>query len=98
MTRLVLTSGERITAKDVRLALGKRPPEGQFSAGLLRSAPLEALLAELEKEHLVQLHADCAGDLEAIAARLGITVRALYGRFRRLGVQPGALRARDPRS
>jgi transcriptional regulator with AAA-type ATPase domain len=95
VTRLVLTSAERITAKDVRLALGKRPPEGQFSAGLLRSAPLEALLAQLEKEHLAQLHADCGGDLETIAVRLGITVRALYGRFRRLGVQPGALRARE---
>jgi len=31
------------------------------------------------------------GDLEAMARVLGITVRALYGRFGRLGLRPGDL-------
>ena len=71
--------------------LQKPKPAGLFSPEVLRSRPVEDLLRQLEKEHLVQLHADCGGELKGMAKALGITIRALYQRFRKLGVRPGEL-------
>ena len=87
--RLVLTAGERVKSDDVRKLLGKSPALKLFSPAFLRSRPLDALLAQLEKEYLLQACADRDGDLERVAAPLGITVRALYNRFKRLGIRPG---------
>ena len=62
---------------------------GLFAPGVLRSRPIEELLRDMEREHLLLLQADHAGDLEAMSTVLGITVRALYNRYRRLGLKPG---------
>jgi DNA-binding NtrC family response regulator len=85
--RLVLTATGRVTSEDVRRLLGKAPALKLFSPAFLRSRPLEALLSQLEREYLLQLCADRDGDLEAVAAALGITVRALYNRFKRLAIR-----------
>jgi DNA-binding NtrC family response regulator len=90
VTRLVLTCGDRVEEKDVRRILGTTSPDGIFSSALLRSRALPDLQLQLEREYLLQLHADSGGDLKAMATRLGITRRALYDRFQRVG-----LRARD---
>jgi two-component system NtrC family response regulator len=89
--RLALTRTGRITADDVKLCLEKGRPSGLFSPEVLRSRPIEELLGHLEKEHLIQLHVDHGGDLKEMARVLGITLRALYGRFKRLGLRPGEL-------
>jgi DNA-binding NtrC family response regulator len=90
--RLLLTSSATIGADDVRALLEKNGSRGRFSSAVLRSAPLGELLLDLEKEYLVQLHADRQGNLESMARRLGITVRALYDRFKRLGIRPQELK------
>ena len=66
-----------------------------FSSAVLRSAPLDELLLDLETEYLIQLHADRQGNLESMARQLGIAVRALYDRFKRLGIRPQELNYRQ---
>ena len=90
--RLALTSGGRISAENVRRDLGRAAEDGLFSSALLRSRPLEALLAHLEREYLVQLFRDSGGDLEDTARKLGITRRALYVRLRKLRIRPKDLK------
>jgi DNA-binding NtrC family response regulator len=85
--RLALTSSERGRAEDVEQALGSIP-RSLFSAEVLRSRPIPELITELEREHLVRLHKECGGDLEAMGRKLGIKQRALYDRFQRLGIRP----------
>ncbi|HVR74315.1 MAG TPA: sigma 54-interacting transcriptional regulator, partial [Planctomycetota bacterium] len=87
--RLALTCGARVTSEDVGRHLGEEPRMGLFAPGVLRSRPIEELLREMERQHLLLLQADHAGDLKAMASVLGITVRALYNRYRRLGLKPG---------
>jgi DNA-binding NtrC family response regulator len=86
--RLVLTRAGQITAGDVKLYLGKSSAAGLFSPETLRSRPVEELVFELEREHLIQLHADHGGDLEGMAKSMRLSVRALYDRFKRLGMKP----------
>jgi DNA-binding NtrC family response regulator len=88
VARLVLTTRGEVPAADVRRLLGEPRAAGVLPPSLLRERSLADLLALVEREHLVQLHADRGGDLPAMAASLGITVRALYDRFRRLGIRP----------
>ena len=90
MARLVLTcpnSADTVSAEAVRLALGKARSDGVFPSVLLRSRTLDQLQRQLEKDYLIQLHADRGRDLKAMAAELGITRRALYKRFKVLGVR-----------
>ncbi len=92
VTRLVLSASEVIGPEDVQTALGKPSMAGFFKPAFLRSRPLDQLVTQLEREYLVQLHADRGGDLKAMAASLGITLQALYKRFKTLGVRPRDLR------
>jgi DNA-binding NtrC family response regulator len=92
VTRLVLTAPGIIGAQEVLRALEQAAPRGLFAPDLLRSRPLPDLLSLLENEYLVQLHAEQGGSLEVMAKSLGISVRALYNRFRRLGIRPGVLK------
>ncbi len=87
VTRLVLTCVEKVGEREARAALERTTAGQTFPPALLRSRPLVALLRLLELEYLTQLHADRAGDLDSMAAVLGITVRALYDRFKRLGLR-----------
>jgi DNA-binding NtrC family response regulator len=89
--RLALIRSGRITSNDVKACFEKHKPPGLFSAELLRSRPFEDLVRELEREHLIQLHAELGGDLEGMARTLGKSVRTLYDRFKRLGIRPGEL-------
>ncbi len=84
--RLVLTSQGTIGAEQVRSYLGSLPPDGLFSPALLRSRPLKGLIDALEREYILLVHAETGGDLEAVARKLGIRVRALYDRMKRLGI------------
>ena len=88
VTRLVVTHDGIVDAESVRRVLGDEQRGGTFSLAQLTSRPLDQLLEQLEREYLVQLRRDCGGDLKTMAAKLGITLRALYGRFKRLGVSP----------
>jgi DNA-binding NtrC family response regulator len=88
VTRLVLTCASPVNDADVRRVLGEYPAQGIFSSAQLRSRPLPDLVSQLEKEYLLQLHSDQGGDLRAMAASLGITRRALYARFQKLGIRP----------
>jgi DNA-binding NtrC family response regulator len=88
VSRLALTSRGRIGQEEVRQFLGEAKPGGIFPPALLRSRPVEQLLSLLEREHLLQLLADREGSLEDAAKALGIKLRALYDRMRRLGVRP----------
>ena len=92
VTRLVLSASDVIGREDVQAALGKPSMAGFFKPAFLRSRPLDQLVTQLEREYLVQLHADRGGDLKAMAASLGITLQALYKRFKTLGVRPRDLR------
>jgi len=92
VSRLTLMCAARVRAEDVRRALGAASSRTTFPAELLRSRPFGDLLAQLERDYLLQLHDDCGGDLRAMARALGIQVRALYDRFRRLGLAPRHLR------
>jgi transcriptional regulator with PAS, ATPase and Fis domain len=86
--RLVLTSTGPITREEVERLLG--PPVGKslFSPALLRASSLTDLQDHLEREYLHRLYADRGGDLKAMAKVLGIKLRALYDRFKRLGIRP----------
>ena len=92
VTHLIFTSSEGISADDVRLSLSRDRAIGLLSTALLRSQPLADLLSQVEKEYLVLLHADRKGDLDAMAQSLGISVRALYKRFLRVGIKPSELK------
>jgi DNA-binding NtrC family response regulator len=94
--RLALNRPERVTADDVALLLGPSRSLGLFSADLLRSRPIPDLIRELEREHLLQLHADSSGDLRLMAATMSISVRTLYDRLKRLGLKPGELGEQPP--
>ena len=94
VSRLALSDVESISADDARRALGCAPSGAVFSSSLLRSRPLGELLAQLERDYLVQLYDDSSGDIEAMARTLGIRRRALYDRFRRLGLSARKLRRR----
>ncbi|MBN1442925.1 MAG: sigma 54-interacting transcriptional regulator [Planctomycetes bacterium] len=93
--RLVLTAGDDVSGEDVTRAMGQSSPEGLFSTALLRGRSFEELQSELEREYLAQLHADCGGDLKAMARRLGIKLRALYDRFKRIDLRPRDLARGD---
>ena len=86
--RLVLTNAERVTSEEVRGLLGKAATEPMFPAKLLKSLPLDELHAPLERDYLRQLYRDRGGSLRAMAAALGITLKALYKRLHTLGVRP----------
>ncbi len=86
ISRLVLMCGDRIDAEDVCRQLGNVEQEGLFPTALLRSRSLSELHRQLEKEYILQLHADEGKDLKRVAARLGITRRALYDRLKRAGL------------
>jgi DNA-binding NtrC family response regulator len=88
VVNLVLTCAEEVTEADVLRLLRGSPADRVFPASFLRSRPLPDLLRQLEAEFLLQLRSDKGGDLKAMAAALGITLRALYGRFRALGIPP----------
>ncbi len=92
VTRLVLMARQSINAAEARSVLGKSPEQGLFSPALLRSRPLDQLHQQLEKEYLSRLYFDRSGDLKAVAGFLGITLRALYERFRRLEINPRQLK------
>jgi two-component system response regulator PilR (NtrC family) len=92
--RLSLDRKEMVTAGDVKILLREQPPGGLFPPTVLRSRHLDQLFAELEREYLVLLHEDKGGDLKAMADCLGVTERALYKRFKLLGITPGRLRKR----
>jgi DNA-binding NtrC family response regulator len=86
---LGVTADHTIGGDDVRRFLkSSRPTEGTFSTSVLRSLSLKELQQQLEREYLVQLRRDCEGDLHAVAKQLGITRRALYVRFQKLGIRP----------
>ncbi|HLU48243.1 MAG TPA: sigma 54-interacting transcriptional regulator, partial [Planctomycetota bacterium] len=84
--RLVLGDIDPIRADDVRPLLSTVAERGLFPPTLLRSRPFEELATALEREYLLQLREDRGGDLKAMAKDLGITLRALYKRFQRLGI------------
>jgi two-component system response regulator PilR (NtrC family) len=92
ITRLVFTCGQAICAQDVLGLLSDIQGEELFPARLLRGRPLEELLTRLERKYLLALYDDCGGDLKAMAASLGIKLRALYKRFTRLGIRPQDLK------
>ena len=88
VNHLALTASERVSADDVRRVLQRAFPDGLFAPPLLRSRPLPQLQAQLEREYLQQLHADCGGEVKVMAARLGISLQALYKKFGKLGLKP----------
>jgi DNA-binding NtrC family response regulator/Tfp pilus assembly protein PilF len=88
VTHLVLTRSGEVKAEHVAPLLGKSPAGRVFSAAILRSRSLPELADQLEREYLLQLAADRGGDMKAMASALGITLRALYVRLRRLGIRP----------
>ncbi|MBI4606285.1 MAG: sigma 54-interacting transcriptional regulator [Planctomycetes bacterium] len=92
VTHLVLTCAGEIRADDASRLLGRTPEAGLFSPALLRSRRLPALQHALEREYLLELAARHGGDLKATARALGITLRALYARLRRLGIRPREVR------
>jgi DNA-binding NtrC family response regulator len=93
VARLEVTGADRsITEADVRAALDEGAPGRLFPPALLRSRSLEELQADLEREYLADLHARHQGDLAAMADVLRISTRALYDRFRKLGLRPRDLR------
>jgi DNA-binding NtrC family response regulator/tetratricopeptide (TPR) repeat protein len=86
VTRLALTGAERIGAADVRQVLQEAPADGLFSPALLASRPLGELLSILEKEYMVRLRTESGGNIRRMAGALGLTVFALYKRFKKLGI------------
>jgi DNA-binding NtrC family response regulator len=93
VTRLVLTQASRVSAADVNALLGRSAAETPvFPPALLRGHALADLHAILDREYLIQLHAERGGNVRALAASLGIKVRALYKRFQTLGIRPRDLR------
>jgi DNA-binding NtrC family response regulator len=81
-----------VRASDVAPHIERAGPRWTFDPALLRSRPLEDLLATLEREHLLHLAAELGGDIDAMARRLGIRWRTLYDRLRRLGIDPRGFR------
>jgi DNA-binding NtrC family response regulator len=92
--RLALTAEGKIGAEEVRGLLSGARAAGPFPPEVLRGSTLPELQDLLERSYLIQLHADCGGDLRAMARALGIKRRALYKRFTRLGIKPGDLEGR----
>jgi two-component system response regulator HydG len=94
IVRLVLSGDGTTSASAVKRLLGDAAPQdalGQvfdpvFAHALLRGRPLPALQVELERQYLLRLHREKCGDVRAMAAALGLTRRAVYKRFRRLGL------------
>jgi DNA-binding NtrC family response regulator len=91
LTRLALASPDRIDAEAVRGLLDQTQPARLFSREVLRSGPLDQLKAQLEREYLIQLHADAGGDLRAVASALGISLQAVYKKLKSLGLRPREL-------
>ena len=90
--RLVLMSDGKVTAEDVQAALNESTGKGLFPTALLRSRSLRELTAELEREYVVQRVRDLDGDFKRLAVELDISLRALYLKLRRLGLEPKKLR------
>ena len=72
--------------------MGRDRAVGLLSPAVLRSRSLVEILSQVEREYLALLHADRKGDLETMAQSLGISVRALYKRFLRVGIKPSELK------
>ena len=88
VARLMVTCTGQVEEDDVKGLLGETTKTRLFSSTQLRAQPLKPLLAQLEREYLRQLGRDLGGDVKVMASTLGITVRALYKRFNRLGLRP----------
>ncbi len=95
LDRLRLIGPDRITEREITLALGGRAETSVFSPALLRNRELRDLQSQLDREYLELALTDCNGDVAALAARLGVSARAVYKKLRRLGIVPGT-RRRDP--
>ncbi len=92
VTRLLLTSRGTIQGEDVRALLDFEPAKGLFSPSMLRSWPLDRLQSQLEKEYFFQLFLDHAKDVKATAAAMGVSLQALYKRFKIHGIRPKDLK------
>ncbi len=86
MTRLVFSVQEIVRASDVEQLLEDVSGGGVYSAAFLRSRPLSELVRELEKEYFEQLSRDKNGRVQDMARELGVSVQALYKRFKSLGI------------
>jgi DNA-binding NtrC family response regulator len=88
VARLGLLHGDNVTAEDVERLLAQSESNGILPAHIIRRHSLAELQDLVERQYLIQLQRECRGDLEAMARQIGIKVRALYDRFRRLGLRP----------
>ena len=71
-------------------------PAGALPPGILQARSYQEVRTELEKEHLRSLWNRFGGDLGRMAAELETTVRSVYRRFERLGLQPKSFRKGRP--
>ena len=79
---------KRLRALRARTACGR----GALRNPMLSARLLGDLHSPLDREYFLQLHADHEGDIKAMASALGVSLQALYKRFRSLGIKPRELR------
>jgi DNA-binding NtrC family response regulator/tetratricopeptide (TPR) repeat protein len=94
LVRILVTTSARaaVSGEAVRGLLPHRQRPQLFGEGVLASMDLKDLKRELEREYLTQLFRETAGDIDAMAARLGVKRVSLYIWLRRIGIDIRTLR------
>ncbi|MEM7233227.1 MAG: sigma 54-interacting transcriptional regulator, partial [Planctomycetota bacterium] len=83
--RLLVSSPERVTLRDVHAASDDAATQSWFPQGVLATHDIDELRERLEREFIV-FHFRRLGNVEALESFLGISRRQLYRRCERLGI------------
>jgi len=91
--RLALTSEASIDAEQVARVLGLEGTAAEFPRWTFAGRSYQQVVEEVKRTYLLYLFETCAGDMEQIARRLGLTKRNAYLRYAQLGIRPQEIRA-----
>ena len=81
--RTIITDSPRITARDIRGAIGTAVPSSNPSVS---PTAIPLTLEQLEKKAITDALANFGGNLSQVAASLGITRQSLYRRMDKFGI------------
>lgn len=96
--RLALTSGDLVDESTVRRVLGLQGTPHAFPRWVFEGLTLEQVINRVKREYLLHLFEVHRGDMDRVAADLGMAKRNAYLNFARAGLKPDQLRGNAPGS